>query len=780
VFAGTRTAETRARSHWVYRGRPARSPSRDREARRVAGLDSALRAGHGAGATFTVEVLGGPEATIVLSTGELRGELWVERVLLRGYEPGDWIRSGGSIAPAHARRWIGRRRGLPGEQSGVGGPACALLPSLVAALRGAPRTVRLTLSFRPLRLPDWTAPSIWPQTVPEVPRPASTSRARPAAVTGAPPPPRPLTWAVAVALTAQGPVTEASAATALASVRTAWTALDGRPLAIREASPDGAPVFASLLAASELAALLPGAELEPIAEAGSPEPSRGLPLGRTPHGDPVFLEVSPSDGRHFALLGETGMGKSSLLATLAVRAAGLGGLVLLDPMGETASRVREELLASGSDVLWLAPGVPGARANALAGLRAALASEPVRAQRELEDLVHALRRVRAGRYVDATYWGPRLEEMTLRAVRAAAWTSGGTLEDAHALLASAGATRVVLPPPADAEVRELTARVRERPEDAEGARRLLYEIVRNPTLVEMLCARAPALTFPDLVRERRVVLISGEASRVGEATARFLLSAYLALIWSSLLARPAPAKTFVLLDEAQWFGHEGLAEMLRLARRCNVHVGLATQSLASLPTNVQDAVRTNVADLVVFRGSPEEARGVARAVGGVSEESLLRLAQGEAIVFQGKGNSIRWVRTARLPPCPGPARRRGERPLAPGPAAAALPEDLRGETTSILAPRSEPTWRSRGDATAPGHPQGLVAVSLDQLRAERALSEADLRALGGELGRAGAIRRTQRSSDGTVWWVEPNALRRALAHRGPGTPAGTADVGKLL
>jgi hypothetical protein len=486
------------------------------------------------------------------------------------------------------------------------------------------------------------------------------------------------------------------------------------------------------------------------------------------------------------------MGKSSLLVAVALRAARLGGLVVLDPLGETAEAIRDELGGAGWPLRWIAPGAPGVGANALAGIGSTWRADPVRAERELEDLVHALRRVRAGRYLDASYWGPRLEEMLVRAVRAAASLPGGTLEDAHALLSSVGTGRSVVPPVAQAEVRELATRVRDRPDDTEGARRLLYEIVRNPTLAAMLCAREPTLSLPELVAPGRIVLVSGAASRVGESTAKYLLAAYLALVWSELLARESAEKVFVLLDEAQWFAHEALGEMLRLARRRNVHVGLATQSLASLSPEVRDAVRTNVADLVVFRGSPEEALDFGRMTTAISAEAVLGLSRGEAAVLLGKGETVRWVRTARVPDGPragAPAVDRPRAPLAGSSAGrAAYPPARVGDAPDGLPLSAGPSVapgdggllaevRAQADRLAPGE---LLQVDLAGLRAGGSADERALRTLGSELGRRGAIVRSERTAAGSVWWVDPQALARRLGESGRrGSPA-PADVRKRL
>jgi energy-coupling factor transporter ATP-binding protein EcfA2 len=503
-----------------------------------------------------------------------------------------------------------------------------------------------------------------------------------------------------------------------------------------------------------------------------------LPLGRAARGGIVTLPIEPDQGRHVAVLGETGMGKSSLLVALARRAFHLGGGVVFDPLGETIRSLESELAdRSSARLVRIAPDVPHWGINALEGISLGPGDDPTRAERRVNDLVHALRRVRAGRYVDSAYWGPRLEEMVTRAVRAAASLPGGTLVDAHTLLATGARLGRPVPPEAIDSVRDLADRIRERPEDADGARRLLHEIVRSPVLVRMLCASEPTVHASALTAPGLVVLISGNAAEVGESTARYLLSVYLAILWSELLSQSGREKSFVILDEAQWFAHESLAEMLRLGRRKNLHVILGTQAVASLPEPVQEAAWTNVADFVAFRGSPDEAREFARLTRCVTSEQILALPRGEAAVLLGKGHAVHWVRTSWLPggvPMRGPPSGEPERrpPSDPKPEGPERTGGRKGpgEPAGVADPRdAEPgVERILLEIERLGSPgEGVFAVSLEQLRRAADPGGEVVRRVGSELRRAGILLRTERDAGGTRWVLEPSRFRERRAGRPP-------------
>jgi Helicase HerA, central domain len=488
-----------------------------------------------------------------------------------------------------------------------------------------------------------------------------------------------------------------------------------------------------------------------------------LPLGRVSSGVVVELPVEIDQGRHLAVLGETGMGKSSLLVALARRAVALGGGVFFDPLGDTVRALRAELPPGLRErTVWVGPEDGTWRVNALEGIGAGSHGDAMRSERRLNDLVHALRRVRAGRFEASSYWGPRIEEMVTRALRAAAAFPRGTMVDAHTLLETAGRLGHPLPPEAGEPVRELMDRIRERPEDRDGARRLLHEVARSPVLVRMLCEPEPTHSTRDLVAPGRLVLLSGDAGQVGEGTARYLLSVYLALVWSELLAREGNPKTFVVLDEAHLFAHESLAEMLQLGRRRNVHVVLATQAIASLAPPVADSVWTNVSDFVAFRGSPAEAREFARASAGVAPEAILALPRGSAAVLLGKGHEVRWVRTARRPSW-------GHRPAVDPPAPT---EEARGPEPPAERPPDPalPVLVELARRTARLPSGAPLEVALDELRREVDPRGEAVRRAGTLLGRLGLLSRVEHGDEGPRWVIEPAGFSELRAQAGLTSP----------
>ena len=739
-------------------------PSRPRD-KFLDGLLAALRVAAGLPIDLTVRWSSGPDGGITLETGDPTSIGWVTHLLLPTYPPASWAESR-SPGPGPAG-WeaVGRAAFGPDRPHQVATEFVApWSDSVTTALRLLPGGTSLAWRLRPLGASPATG---WPvDLVPQpagfrvAPPPTAIRRVVDAAADRAFTPQWDLRLELHAADRRAGEAAGrlvAAAARADAGNGVRWRAR-GR---LRGRYPP--PI---VLALAEVAALFPSPDLRlPYRIRGPGTESRTVPLGRSVSGRTVGLPVESGQGRHALFLGETGMGKSSALLQCAISAAELGGLAFFDPVGDTSRRLLDRLApALLRRVVWISPSVSPVSVNALA---AAGRPGPM-GERALAELVQAMRRVRAGRYADSPFWGPRVEEMVHLALRAAAKYPRGTLRDGAALLASAAGRISGVPPGAEAAVRDLVDRVRSRPEEVDGARRVLEEIVRTPVLARMLATPEVSFSVGSAVRAGQIVLITGDAPDVGEACSRLLLSLHLALLWTELLSDRVMGKVFVVADEIQWYANEAAIELWRLGRRFNIHVWAATQSLASLPDPVREAALTNSADLVVFRGSPDDARELARWVAEVPVESTTHLRRGEAAVLIEKGGETDWVRFPFESDRPRPERWREVwercRPLW-GPTD--VGRDPVGQDRPFLAGTSEENDGVRrvlavlwaGMASEPG--SQTLTVALDELRAEVDPGGGAVRTAGQRLAAAGHLE-TAESASGRTWTLRRSDLADLL------------------
>lgn len=739
----------RGRVAWQFRPRAHYSRA-ERVDRFVDRLTIALEAGHALPGEVRFLFHSGPRGMIVVETPFGGPERWWAGAIGSLFAPGQWAPQtappcGGVQNPT----WVGRPlRPFPSALWRAG--PTTLAHRIGLALRALPPGLVLGWELRPSGV---HAPAV------EVEAPVAYRRGPGTPMGSSPsrtPPPQASAWERTSGLAQRIWAARATLSRAGGELRVSederrtvegtLRGVDGNGIGFHRARswPFGSSAEFPIRG-TDLLSLFPGPAGEgwPELESSAVDDA-ALAVGVDDRGASWGLPLPLREGRHLAALGETGMGKSSFLVSAALAASDQHGVVLFDPMGEAARELRDSLApAARQRLVWLSPAESAHGLNALAVATARQASSGE--ERRISDLVEALRRVRAGHYAERSFWGPRIEEMLARALRAAI-SVGGTLVDAHRFLDTA--VEGNRPPGgAPAEVFSLFERVRQRPEDAEGARRLLFEFASSPDLVRLLCDRSSELRRADLVRPSSITILSGDASRVGEGTTRRLMATFLAIVWGEILARPHPSKTFVVLDEVQWFGHETLGEMLRLARRFNVHVLLGTQSLSALPPELADAVRTNVADFLLFRGSPEEAREFGRSIPALHAEDVLALGRGEAILLEGKGQHVRFIRVRR--------------PRLPRNALTTPPVTPERNFEELQPRRSAQPPEVGRETRAEG---GLARVYISELSTRTAAGSPTVRELGGILGRQGAIRGKGSDARGLYWELTADGLAWLRTH----------------
>lgn len=743
-------------------------------------LHAAMRAGQGLRAGFRLLWGSGTAGSIRLVPQASDGVEWVERILGSCYEAGQWarVRGDGELTSGPlVRHGTVRPSGALPPRSPDGCPSWA--ESTFLGLANLPSGGRVEWSltpFSPRAAPGGQPPPIETRYVPPGFRLAPLTDLervrREQEVRG-----RSAGWLVSLRAACDAPQPTGLLARLCDLVRTTSQAPDGatvrwvRPVPWFRTTP---PAFVATT--EEVCALLPDRWSRAGGSAGADPNPLALPVGRTHTGAVEHLAFPEGEGRHAGLIGETGMGKSSTLTALALLASRRAGVVLLDPIGDTARAFLDRLPAPARErALWISPTDSPLPMNALDAVRAEGGS-PLSREKARLDLVAALRRVRAFRYAETPFWGPRLEEMLGRAVLAAAAVPRGTLVEAEELLSGRQVPVAAGQPPATAGlVRELREAALQRPEEMDGARRLLAEVTGSPVLRRLLCEPEARLRPADLLQPGCITVVSGDAPATGEASARYLLAVYLALLWAHLLARPGGPKTVLALDEAQWYAHESAAEILRLGRRSNVHLYLATQSLAALLPPVREALLANAADFVLFRGSPDDAREFSRWRPDLSAGDLLSLDRGEAALLLGKGSRLSRVRTAALPPTPPlshareEVRARGRRwevrpPESPEPPQLGSAAANEGVALSL--------WQLLRAAIEGSPGEETVEIPLGAVRRLLDPTGEGVRELGRRLSAAGAIVERRRSEAGMTWVLRCAAVLPLLP---PAPDPETAD-----
>ena len=530
------------------------------------------------------------------------------------------------------------------------------------------------------------------------------------------------------------------------------------------------------LTCSEVARWLPPRELRDTWLLTAPETPGGIVLGHDPLGTPVRLSWSPKEGHHLLVAGETGLGKSTLLTHLATKVYGPDtSIIVFDPLGESVRDLAAALPERArGECLLISPRRAPLALNALAPPRDPSAAREEGRSRRVKELVSAFRTVRAERYGETFYWGPRIEDILTRVFLLLSYCPGATLEDALRLVRGDGGPD--LPPdlPIDpARWRTMQEELRqEKPEDMSGARRVLSEVTLSAPLSRMLNARNPRWDLSETLVPGRVTLLSLDRPDLGGRDSSYLGSVLLSLLWSQISSGSRErSKVVLVLDEVQEYANASLGEMLRLGRRYNLHVWLATQSLASLSADLRDTLVTNARDIVLFRGSPADARLAVDTLGLAEARDLLTLPRGRAIAFLEKAAQVTPVNI------PAPST-----PTAAGKGNDVLEGIARATLDRWEGPSSSPGVPPGGEEVAPAEPgDGLFSI-VRVLASDAGSGEAGtpfevpmrrlvslaggdvrrVRALGALLKGTGALVRSERRDGERVWVLTRDGLEHSL------------------
>lgn len=391
-----------------------------------------------------------------------------------------------------------------------------------------------------------------------------------------------------------------------------------------------------LLSVSELAGLChlpaePG--LPGLARAGSrsvaPPPglaTAGKQLGLDTRGREVALTAA--DARyHLHLLGPTGVGKSTLIARLALGDLASGrGAVVIDPKGDLIEEILQRIPEDSTDRVDLLDPLdhrpPGL--NVLEGDDHDLV---------VDQLVGIFRRV------FERFWGPRTDDI----LRVALLTLRRAAEnpDANVILAGEGATLADVPKLLTDE--QWRRQLVDELEDPLGVEPFwawydsLGEAMRaqatGPVLNKLraFLLRRPVraivgqptstIDIASVLDQGRLLLVRVPKGTLGEDTSRLLGSFVVARVWQAAIARASRAESnrpdcSLYVDEVHNYLSlpTPLEEMLAEARGYRLSLCLAHQHLAQLPREMREAISANARTKIYFQLSPHDAHALGKDV----------------------------------------------------------------------------------------------------------------------------------------------------------------------
>lgn len=354
-------------------------------------------------------------------------------------------------------------------------------------------------------------------------------------------------------------------------------------------------------------------------------------LGRTnAHGQNKRFGLKPADRLfHEYVIGQTGTGKSTLLANQATQDMAAGhGLALIDPHGDLAEAVVTQMPEALRQKLYYLNAADLAQPysyNPLAGVRPDLV--PLVAS----GLIEAFKML----FPDA--WGVRMEHIFRNGLYALIEAGGCHLPDLLRLLSDprfrAGILKRVKNPQVlsfwQGEFRDYQPRYRQ--EAIAPIQNKVGAFLADPRLHRLFTGDGEALRLRRTMDEGAILVVNLSRGVLGPDSAQLLGALLVTTLSLAALSRAdtpdAERRPFFLyIDEFQTFTTRSVASMVAELRKYRVGLILANQHLGQLTDEVRHAVLGNVGTLISFRTGPEDAQLLSREFGSIfGPEDLMNL-----------------------------------------------------------------------------------------------------------------------------------------------------------
>ena len=314
--------------------------------------------------------------------------------------------------------------------------------------------------------------------------------------------------------------------------------------------------------------------------------------------------------KHMYLIGKTGMGKTNMMANMAIQDIRNGhGLAFVDPHGETAEGLLDFIPSNRiNDVIYFNP----------ADLDYPIAFNVM----EKIDVEHR-HLVASGlmgvfKKIWPDVWSARMEYILNNAILALLEYPGSTLLGINRMLADPAYRKKVVEkitdPMSKAFWVQEYARYTQRYEvEATAAiQNKVGQFVSAPLIRNIIGQVSSKIDMRDIMDNKKILIVNLSKGRIGEDNSTLLGALLVTKLQLAAMSRvdiPEEQREdfFLYVDEFQNFATESFATILSEARKYRLDLIMGHQYITQMTEEVRDAVFGNVGTLVAFRIGAEDA-----------------------------------------------------------------------------------------------------------------------------------------------------------------------------
>ena len=348
-------------------------------------------------------------------------------------------------------------------------------------------------------------------------------------------------------------------------------------------------------------------------------PTDGITLGHNDYrGQDMVIKMKPADRRrHVYIIGTTGVGKSYLMANMAIQDIARGeGVCVVDPHGDLIKDVLEHIPQERMhDVIIFNP----ADLDRPMGLNMLEAHTPQERDAAAQEMVAIFMKLFPPEMI-----GPMFEHNMRNAMLTLMEDeeNPGTIADIPRIFTDKAFQQYKVSKVKDPVVRAFWEKEMAKTSDFHKSEMLGYLIskvgrfVENAMMRNIIGQPKSAFNFRKIMDEKKILLVNLSKGQVGEVNAFLLGLIVVSKLQMAALSRSdipeADRKDFYLyIDEFQNFITDSIATILSEARKYKLNLTMAHQYMSQLAQNndtkVRDAILGNVGTMAAFRIGVEDA-----------------------------------------------------------------------------------------------------------------------------------------------------------------------------
>ncbi len=325
---------------------------------------------------------------------------------------------------------------------------------------------------------------------------------------------------------------------------------------------------------------------------------------------------------HMYIIGQTGAGKSTLIANLAAQDAAMGiGFCLIDPHGDLALSLSTKI--TQPHIYWdVADPTSPYGYNPLT--TASVIHRPLIAS----GLIDALKK----QWADA--WGARMEHLLRYALLALLEQPKTDLRDIMPLFLSKDFQTRVISHITDPQVRQFwqveykAMNFKTSMDGVAPIANKLGAFLAHPIVRKAVCEPAQPLRFRKIMDDGQAIIINLAKGQLGADTANVLGGLLVSSITNAAFTRHSmPEKDrrpfFMYVDEFPSFSTTALAGTLSEARKYGLGLILAHQHISQADTEVFQSIIGNIGTIMVFRIGAFDAPLFVKQLDGITIDDLV-------------------------------------------------------------------------------------------------------------------------------------------------------------